>query len=82
MTDTNPTNLRQQMPITAAWIDAMRDAFGVDTINDAIRAGMRGQSGFWASENGFEVGTFMPIRGTMITPVLPYIPTTPEKAKK
>ena len=64
----NPTNLRSQMPLTAAWIDAMREAFGVEAINGPIRAGMRGKSGFWPSEAGFEVGTRTPQRGTAVTP--------------
>lgn len=49
--------LRVAMPATAAFIDAMREAFGADMINAAIRAGLDGQPTFWASENGQEVGT-------------------------
>lgn len=52
-------SLRTQMPETAAFIDAMRDAFGADEINAAIRAGLDGQPLFWAKENGHEVGTPM-----------------------
>jgi hypothetical protein len=53
-------NLRDQMPITAAFIDAMREAFGADVINAQIRAGLRGEPGFWARENGYEVGVKLP----------------------
>ena len=51
--------LRQAMPETAAFIDALREAFGADTINDAIRAGMQGGSDFHAIENGHEIGSPM-----------------------
>lgn len=52
--------LRQSMPETAAFIDAMRDAFGADMINAAIRAGIDGQPTFYACENGQEIGTRAP----------------------
>lgn len=52
--------LRQAMPETAAFIDAMRDAFGDEMINAAIRAGIDGQPTFYASENGQEIGTRAP----------------------
>lgn len=45
------------MPETAAFVDAMRQAFGVDEINGQIRKGMAGDPVFWASENGHEIGT-------------------------
>lgn len=50
-------NMRTEMPGTAAFIDAMRDAFGADMINDQIRKGMRGEPTFYAKENGHELGT-------------------------
>lgn len=49
--------LRQSMPTTTAFIDAMRDAFGSDAINAQIKAGIAGQPTFWAKENGQEIGT-------------------------
>lgn len=49
--------LRQTMPVTAAFIDAFRDAFGAAEINAAIKAGIDGQPTFYARENGLEVGT-------------------------
>ena len=53
--------LRQTMPTIAGWIDELRDAFGAEAINPAIRAGIDGQPTFYASENGQEVGTrFIP----------------------
>ena len=45
------------MPLTAEFIDAMREVFGVDEINQQIKAGMRGEGGFWAKENGIEIGS-------------------------
>lgn len=56
----NNKPLRQTMPTVAAWIDELRDAFGTDMVNDAIRAGMDGQPTFFARENGHEVGTRAP----------------------
>lgn len=52
--------LRQAMPETAALIDALRDAFGAETINDAIRNGMQGSTDFYASENGHQIGHKLP----------------------
>ncbi len=49
--------LRLAMPLTTAWLDALRAVFGEEGINAAIRAGMAGYAGFWASEGGHEVGT-------------------------
>lgn len=53
----NPKNLRAAMPKTAAWIDALRAAFGADQIDASIRAGMKGGTAFHASENGHEIGS-------------------------
>jgi hypothetical protein len=52
-----PGNLRAEMPTVAGWIDDLRAAFGAETINAAIRAGMNGQPTFYAEENGRAVGT-------------------------
>lgn len=49
-------NLRAEMPTTAAWIDSLREAFGADQIEPAIRRGMKGGSDFYASENGHVLG--------------------------
>ena len=54
---TKPGNLRAEMPTVAGWIDDLRAAFGAETINAAIRAGLDGQPTFYASENGRAVGT-------------------------
>ena len=48
--------LREAMPTVAAWIDELREAFGADTINAAIRNGLAGGDHFHASENGHEIG--------------------------
>lgn len=48
--------LREAMPTVAAWIDDLREAFGADTINAAIRNGINGGTHFHASENGHEIG--------------------------
>lgn len=49
--------LRDTMPLTAAWIDAMREAFGREYIDGIIRAGMNGSAVFHAAENGHTIGT-------------------------
>lgn len=50
-------SMREQMPTVATWIDGMREAFGKEHIDRQIRAGMKGQPVFFASENGHRVGT-------------------------
>lgn len=50
-------SLRGEMPLTAAFIDSLREAFGADSIDAQIRRGMRGEPVFYASENGHEIGT-------------------------
>ena len=51
------TSLRDDMPLTAGFIDQMRDAFGVDMINSAIKGGLAGDGSFYAKENGIEIGS-------------------------
>ena len=55
-------SMREQMPVVTAWIDEMRSAFGTEHIDGVIKAGMRGQPVFFASENGHTVGTPSPPR--------------------
>lgn len=55
-------SMRDQMPTVAAWIDQLRDAFGKESIDNQLRAGMRGQPVFFAQENGQTVGTPSPER--------------------
>lgn len=55
--------LRETMPEIAAWIDRMRDAFGAEVINEAIRAGLAGEPSFHALERGVEIGTPLPASG-------------------
>lgn len=49
--------LRESMPQVAAFVDEMREAFGVEEINAQIKLGMQGAQTFHASENGIEAGT-------------------------
>lgn len=53
-------SLRQTMPRTAEFVDACREFFGTAEVNAAIRAGIDGQPTFFASENGYRVGTPAP----------------------
>ena len=61
--------LRETMPETAAFVDAMRVAFGVDLINAQIKRGMAGDTfSFHALENGLEVGTaFVPANSVKLS---------------
>lgn len=74
-------HLRDTMPTVAGWIDELRDAFGADQIDPAIRAGMAGQPTFWASEAGREVGTRNPERGLPLTQILvgPFTPPSKDR---
>lgn len=49
--------MRQAMPETAGFIDFLRDAFGADTVNAAIRNGVAGGAHFYAEENGQVIGS-------------------------
>jgi hypothetical protein len=55
-------SLREQMPVTAAWIDEMRAAFGKESIDGQLRKAMKGEPVFFAQENGHTVGTPSPAR--------------------
>lgn len=50
-------SLREEMPETARFIDGLREAFGKESIDGQIRAGMNGSPVFYARENGIEIGT-------------------------
>lgn len=50
------TNMREAMPETARFVDALRAAFGSDQVDPSIRAGMRGEPRFYAREAGHELG--------------------------
>lgn len=58
-----PKPMRENMPLTAAWIDQLREAFGTESINNSIRLGMQGfPDWFHATEGAHEVGTpFKPV---------------------
>lgn len=49
-------SLRDAMPEIAAWIDGLREVFGAAAIDGQIRRGLRGQSHFYAQENGHVLG--------------------------
>lgn len=50
-------DLRKEMPTIAAFIDSLREVFGKEMIDGQIRKGLRGEPTFYASENGYEIGT-------------------------
>lgn len=79
--------LRQTMPTVAAFVDDLRDAFGAETINAAIKAGMDGQPTFWASEGGQEVGTRVDLSGYTVVKtsdmiLSPVVETAPPAGEK
>ena len=61
-------SMRDEMPITAAWIDDMRATFGVQYINNIILRGMRGEPVFSAKENGYTIGTPVPPGAPALSP--------------
>ena len=61
-----PRPMRETMPTVAAFIDAMRDAFGAQAIDQAIRDGMAGQPGFYAEEGGRTIGTRLEYRTEVV----------------
>lgn len=56
MSQQKPKPLRQTMPTVAAWIDELREAFGADGVNAAIRNGVAGGTHFYAEEGGQAIG--------------------------
>lgn len=59
--------LRQTMPQTADFIDALRDAFGAEPVNAAIKNGLAGGTDFYAEENGQQLGHRPPPPGASFT---------------
>jgi hypothetical protein len=74
------TSLRDDMPTTAGFVDRMREAFGVEMINAAIKGGLSGDGSFYANENGFEIGS-RPAGGQAVNG-LDLAPSFAKKGKK
>jgi len=54
-------DLRQQMPETAAWVEARRHEWGAEHVNGCIRRALKGEAGFfYAIESGHVLGTAFP----------------------
>jgi len=53
-----PKPMRLAMPTVAAFVDALREAFGADEVDGWIRDGIKRRSGagFYASEAGAQIG--------------------------
>ena len=56
MSQTKAKPMRQAMPTVAAWVDELREAFGLDAVNPALRNGAQGGCEFYAEENGQTIG--------------------------
>jgi hypothetical protein len=72
-------SLRSDMPLVTEFIDAVREAFGRQSVDAAIRAGLDGQPSFWASENGLEIGARLPHTGVPVSQMVigPLCQSTP-----
>lgn len=57
--------LKEKMPQTAAFINALCNIFGKDAIHGQIRKGLHGEQAFYAFENGHVIGTRV-VTGTLI----------------
>lgn len=51
------------MPVVTGFVDDLRQAFGAEQIDGAIRLGMKGRPYFWAREGEHEIGTMLPGTG-------------------
>lgn len=61
-------SLREEMPATAAAIDQLREVFGVELVNAAIRRTMRGEPhGLYAVESGKTFGMKHEPRGVWVS---------------
>lgn len=61
-------SLRDEMPDTATAVDELREVFGADLVNAAIRRGMNGlPHGFYAEENGMTFGPKTEPRGAWVS---------------
>ncbi|HTJ91571.1 MAG TPA: hypothetical protein VL424_00515 [Pararobbsia sp.] len=49
--------LREAMPEVAGFVDALRDAFGRDSVDPSLSHGLAGEPTFHAIEGGHEIGT-------------------------
>lgn len=49
--------MRDKMPRIAAAVDALRQQWGRENVDQLMRRGMRGEPVFFACENGHTVGT-------------------------
>jgi len=73
--------LRQTMPLVAAWIDDLREAFGKDAIDGQIRNGLTGLPHFHARENGQQIG-FAAAEGVGISGAALNLPSAAELARR
>lgn len=73
-------SLRDAMPQCATWIDDLRAAFGRESIDKAIRDGLR-RGGFCCQENGETYGTPTDWSGAVHAVMLPE-PSPPTDATR
>jgi len=74
------------MPKCAAFVDDLRQAFGVDEINNVIRRGLRPEAApehqVHFGEAGHELGSASPIDALGVTPMLPLSPAAPVRGRR
>jgi hypothetical protein len=67
--------MRTKMPRCAAFVDALREAFGVEEINSVIKRGLRPEAKpehrVWFSEAGHVLGQLAGNLGVEVSPALP-----------
>jgi hypothetical protein len=58
--------MKEKMPEVAAILDWACEVFGKESVHGAVRQGLAGEPVFFASENGYEIGTPL-VKGQGIT---------------
>lgn len=74
-------NVRAKMPRCAAFVDALREAFGVEEINNVIKRGLRPEAKpehrVHFTEAGHELGRPAGVLGVEVSPALPVVLSAP-----
>lgn len=73
--------MRAKMPGCAAFVDALREAFGADEINNVIKRGLRPEAKpeqrVHFAEAGHELGRAAGVLGVEVSPALPVALSAP-----
>lgn len=73
--------MRAKMPRCAAFVDSLREAFGVEEINNVIKRGLRPDAKpehcVYFAEAGHELGRPAGVLGVEVSPALPVVLSAP-----